>query len=148
MKKIHLSTIKNHVIRAEPFKQKSTTDQNQKDNSSNLFVKNLPKDTTPKDLYDLFIKFGSIISIKLKEKNNECLGYGYVNFEKVEDAQKAIENLNNFEFRGKSIFVSTFYSKNKRNNEDKFHLVTLKNLPENVFLFFLFKDLFYLLIKI
>ncbi len=103
---------------------------------SNLFVKNLSKDTTPKDLYDIFIKYGNIISIKLKEKeNNECLGYGYVNFEKYEDAQKAIEELNNSEYKGKTILVSTFSSKNKRNDEDKLHLVTIKNLPNNVCLY-------------
>lgn len=136
MKKIHLSTIKNHVIRAEPFKPKSNADHQQKDNSSNLFVKNLQKDTTPKELYDLFVKYGNIISIKLKQKeNNECLGYGYVNFEKVEDAEKATESLNDSDYKGKTILVSTFYSKSKRNDEDKFHLITLKNLPANVIFF-------------
>lgn len=135
MKKIHLSTIKNHVICAEAFKSNSNAEQQKTDNSSNLFVKNLPKDTTPKDLYNIFLKFGNIISIKLKEKdNNECLGYGYVNFEKVEDAQKAIESLNNSQYKGKTILVSIFYSKNNRNDEDKFHLITLKNLPANVFI--------------
>jgi len=133
LKKIHLSTIKNHVIRAEHFKPKSNADEQQKDNTTNLFIKNLPKDITSKDLYDLFVKFGNIISIKLKQKdNNECMGYGYVNFEKVEDAQKAIESLNNSDFKGKTILVSIFYSKNKRNDEDKFQLITLKNLPETV----------------
>ena len=135
MKKIHLSTINNHVIRAGAFKSNFTAEQQQTDNSSNLFVKNLPKDTTPKDLYNIFVKFGNIISIKLKEKdNNECLGYGYVNFEKVEDAQKAIESLNNSQYKGKTILVSIFYSKNKRNDEDKFRLITLRNLPANVFI--------------
>jgi len=133
LKKIHLSTIKNHVIRAEPFRARSNADQQKKDNSSNLFVKNLPEVTTPKDLYDLFVQYGNIISINLKQKeNNQCLGYGYVNFEKVEDAQKAIESLNNSEYKEKIIHVSTFYAKNKRNDEDKINLVTLKNLPTNV----------------
>lgn len=67
-----------------------------------------------------------------QKENNECLGYGYVNFEKYEEAQKAIEELNNSDYKGKTILVSTFYAKNKRNEEDKFHLVTIKNLPSNV----------------
>ena len=105
-----------------------------KDNASNLFIKNLPKSATPKDLYELFFKFGNIVSIKLKQKdNNECLGYGYVNFEKNEDAQNAIEHLNNTDYQGKTIYVSIFSSKVKRSEDDKFPLVTLKNLPTNVF---------------
>lgn len=120
------------MIRTEPFKSKEKTDL-PKDNSSNVFVKNLPHDTTSKELFDLFSAFGNINSIKLKQKeNNQCLGYGYVDFEKVEDAQNSIENLNDSLFKDKRIIVTNFLSKKKKTEDDKFPLVTVKNLPENV----------------
>ena len=59
VKTLHLKPFKNYIIKAEPFKQGSQTDKTK--NDANLFVKNLPKETTPKDLYDLFCKFGNII---------------------------------------------------------------------------------------
>jgi polyadenylate-binding protein len=81
----------------------------------------------------LFSKYGNIISIKLKQNNNgECLGYGYVNYDSPEAAQKALENLNNTDFGGKNLFVSTFSSKSQRNEEDKFPLVIVKQIPPSV----------------
>jgi len=125
------------LIRTEPFKSKDKTDA-PKDNSTNVFVKNLPTNTTSKELYDLFLSFGNINSIKLKQnENNECLGYGYVDFEKVEDAQNSIESLNDTLFKDKRIIVTNFLSKKKKNDDDKFPLVTVKNLPENVRKFYL-----------
>lgn len=126
------------MIRTEPFKSKEKTDA-PKDNSTNCFVKNLPLDTTSKELYDLFASYGNINSIKLKQKeNNQCLGYGYVDFERVEDAQSAIENLNDSLFKEKRIIVTNFLSKKKQSNDDKMPLVTVKNLPENVKNFYSF----------
>ena len=96
-------------------------------------MKNLPLNTTSKELYDLFITFGNINSIKLKQKeNNQCMGYGYVDFEKVEDAQNSIENLNDSIFKDNRIIVTNFLSKKKKTDDEKFPLVTVKNLPENV----------------
>ena len=96
-------------------------------------MKNLPLNTTSKELFDLFSAFGNINSIKLKQKdNNECLGYGYVDFERIEDAQNSIENLNDSLFKDIRIIVTNFLSKKKKTEDEKFPLVTVKNLPENV----------------
>jgi polyadenylate-binding protein len=128
---IHLKTLRNYVIRAEPFKQKETEEERHEE--ANLFVKNLPVNTTPKEVYDLFSKYGNIISIKLKQNNNgECLGYGYVNYDNLESAQKALENLNNIDFKGKSLLVSNFSKRSQRDEEDKFPLVMIKQIPPSV----------------
>jgi polyadenylate-binding protein len=130
-KAIHLKTLRNYVIRAEPFKQKESEED--KHEEANLFVKNLPSSTTPKEVYDLFSKYGTIISIKLKQNNSgECLGYGYVNYDNLESAQKALDGLNNTDFGGKTLMVSTFSNKSQRNEEDKFPLVMIKQVPPSV----------------
>ena len=64
LKALHLKEFKNYIIKAEPFKSNKNKDK-QKLNT-NLFVKNLPKDCTPKDVYEPFSKFGVIDSIELK----------------------------------------------------------------------------------
>ena len=46
------------------------------------------------DFYDAFKKFGTIVSAKVSlAKGHQCKGYGYIQFEKKEDAQKAIEEV-------------------------------------------------------
>jgi RNA recognition motif-containing protein len=135
---LHLKSIRNYIIKAEPFRQKDSFKDDKKSGektNTNLFVKNLPFSTTPKELFDLFSKFGNIISIKLKQnKNGESLGYGYVKFEKNDSAQEAIKALNEVEHQGKKLYVSEFSSKTERSseNENKFPLVLIKKIPENI----------------
>jgi polyadenylate-binding protein len=135
-KALHMKTLRDYVIKAEPFKQKEES-QGEKaeksDEHTNLFVKNLPSTTTPKDLYELFNKYGNTISIKLKQnKNGECLGYGYVNYEDSQSAVNALENLNDCEFMGKRLQVCHFSPKIERTEEDKFPLVLIKQIPPGI----------------
>ena len=134
VKTLHLKPFKNYIIKAEPFKQGSQTDKTK--NDANLFVKNLPKETTPKDLYDLFCKFGNIISINLKRDNkDECLGYGYVNFELEKSAADAINGLNQTDYKGQTLSVSLFKSREKRNedgNEYLLPMLLIKNIPNEL----------------
>ena len=142
---LHLKSLRDYVIKAEPFRQKdilkeeSTKNKITLNSNTNLFVKNLPLNTTPKELYELFSKFGDIISIKLKQdKNGECLGYGYVNYESASKAEEALKNLNDYEHLGKKLYLSEFSSKKERNgssemdDKDKFPLVLVKVLPPSI----------------
>lgn len=66
------------------------------DSKANLVVRNLSKDFTQKDLSSLFEKYGVIKSCKLETfKTGESRGFGYVQFDSAEVAQKAIEALDN-----------------------------------------------------
>ena len=59
---------------------------------NNLFFKNIPKSTTPREVYEYFMQFGDISSCKITEdENGNHYGYGYITFYKPEDAQKALE---------------------------------------------------------
>ena len=68
---------------------------------NNIYVKEIPKKNfTDKDLIELFSKFGKINSaIVLKDEKGESKGFGFVCFEKPEDAEKAKN-----EMHGKKVF--------------------------------------------
>ena len=68
---------------------------------NNIYVKEIPKKNfSDKELIELFNKFGKINSaIVLKDENGESKGFGFVCFEKPEDAEKALNEMN-----GKKIF--------------------------------------------
>jgi polyadenylate-binding protein len=57
---------------------------------ANLYVKNIPAEMTQKELADKFETFGPLVSVKLERyPDGKSKEYGYVQFERVEDAAKA-----------------------------------------------------------
>ena len=68
---------------------------------NNIYVKEIPKQNfTEKELIELFSKFGKINSaVILKDEKGESKGFGFVCFEKPEDAEKAKNEMN-----GKKVF--------------------------------------------
>lgn len=51
-------------------------------------MQNLPKDYTEEEMKKLFEPFGTILSLKVKNKDSNSIGF--VTFEKSENAQKVI----------------------------------------------------------
>ena len=135
LKVLHLKEFKNYIIKAEPFK--SSKNKDQKKNNTDLFINNLPKDCTPKDVYEAFSKFGKIDSVELKTTNSGiCLGYGYVDFEKEEDANEAIEKMDGSTLKDNVIKVSLFKPKNERmenaGNQNIYLMIIVKKLPNEM----------------
>ena len=137
LKVLNLKEFKNYIIKAEPFKSSNKKDK-QKFNT-NLFVKNLPKDCTPKDVFEIFSKFGTIDSIELKNApNGECIGYGYVDFTTEEDANKAMEALDQTKFKDHIINVTLFTPKEKRmenlnnNNQYLIPMLVVLKMPSDM----------------
>ncbi len=127
-----MKEIRSHVIRADNFKGKESMERNEE---ANLFIKNLPQNTNTKEIFDLFSAHGNIVSIKLKQnQKGECIGYGYVNFDKSESAQAALDHLNHYQIKGKEIYVSLFSAKGQRAEEERYPLVLLKQIPPSVFI--------------
>ena len=63
-----------------------------KSNIGNIYIKDLHPSIQSSDLYDNFSQFGTILSCKVEiESNGNSKGFGYVHFEKKEDALRAIE---------------------------------------------------------
>ena len=59
--------------------------------STNLYIRGLAPRTTDDDLVELCSGYGKITSTKaiLDKTNNQCKGYGFVDFESPDDAEKA-----------------------------------------------------------
>ena len=135
LKVLHLKEFKNYIIKAEPFK--SSKNKDQKKNNTDLFINNLPKDCTPKDVYEAFSKFGKIDSVELKTTSSGiCLGYGYVDFEKEEEANEAIEKMDGSTLKDNVIKVSLFKPKNERmenaGNQNIYLMIIVKKLPNEM----------------
>ena len=117
-----------------------------KDTKNNLYVKNIPKGKDPRELYEYFLKFGDVFSLKVNEnEKGEFTGTAFLTYYKEQDAKKCIEETNN-----KKIWDSDIEEKKKKNTHDKgyshnnnYHnnynnnyynkslKINISNLPEN-----------------
>ncbi|KAG0493380.1 hypothetical protein HPP92_004374 [Vanilla planifolia] len=106
-----------------------------KSGTANIFIKNLDKAIDHKALHDTFSAFGHVISCKLAtDLSGQSKGYGFVQFEKEEEAQNAIEKLNGMCLNDKAVYVGPFLRKQERENtvnKTKFNNVFVKNFSES-----------------
>lgn len=106
-----------------------------KSGTGNIFIKNLDKAIDHKALHDTFSAFGNILSCKVAtDTSGQSKGYGFVQFDNEESAQKAIEKLNGMLLNDKQVFVGPFLRKQERDSftaNSKFNNVFVKNLSES-----------------
>ncbi|KAF9602284.1 hypothetical protein IFM89_026401 [Coptis chinensis] len=78
-----------------------------------VFIGGLPRDVTEGDLRDLCEPIGEVTEIKLiKDKDTgESKGFSFITFKKKEFAQKAIEEFQSKEFRGRTLRCSLSQTK-------------------------------------
>ena len=98
---------------------------------STLYVGNLHPELKEMELFSLFNPFGKINSVRIMKNTytGESRCFGFVTFEKVEDAKASQERLNNSEFMMREIRV--YFKKNLRQlNPDKNFVI--KNLDKSV----------------
>ena len=84
----------------------------------NIYVSNLSYDTTEESLQELFAEYGEISSANIiKDRDSgRSRGFGFVEMPNDTDAQKAIDELNNSDFEGKTITVNMARPKTERND--------------------------------
>ncbi|EFN76795.1 ELAV-like protein 2 [Harpegnathos saltator] len=80
----------------------------QEESKTNLIVNYLPQSMTQDEIRSLFSSIGEVESCKLiRDKlSGQSLGYGFVNYHRPEDAEKAISTLNGLRLQNKTIKVS------------------------------------------
>ncbi|XP_037077377.1 ELAV-like protein 1 isoform X2 [Pollicipes pollicipes] len=78
------------------------------ESKTNLIVNYLPQTMSQEEIRSLFSSVGEVESCKLiRDKvTGQSLGYGFVNYHKIEDAEKAISTLNGLRLQNKTIKVS------------------------------------------
>jgi RNA recognition motif-containing protein len=74
--------------------------------SKNLYVGNLPFNTTADDLREVFAQHGSVTRAQVisDKETGRSRGFGFV--EMSEGAEQAIENLNGAQFQGRALTVN------------------------------------------
>lgn len=80
-----------HAIRGEPGGRDVQ--------STSIFIKGFEKlNWNHEDLYAKFCDFGKIISCKVSiDPQHNFLGYGYIQYSQIQEAQKAIEEMDKYE---------------------------------------------------
>ncbi|CAL9223001.1 unnamed protein product [Arabidopsis halleri] len=103
--------------------------------AGNIFIKNLDKSIDHKALHDTFSVFGNIISCKVAvDSSGQSKGYGFVQYETEESAQKAMGQLNGMLLNDKQVYVGPFLRRQERDstgNKTIFTNVYVKNLAES-----------------
>lgn len=76
-----------------------------------LYVRNLPFNITPEELYDLFGKYGAIQQIRIGTATN-TKGTAFVVYEDIYDAKNACDHLSGFNVSNRYLIV-LYYQKAK-----------------------------------
>lgn len=81
-----------------------------------LYVGNLPYSITDSSLSDMFSQYGNVVSasIIMDRATNRSKGFGFVEFESADEANAAIQAMNNTEMEGRNIVVSIARPKEDR----------------------------------
>lgn len=74
---------------------------------ANIMIKGLPRETDNQVLHDTFSIFGHIVSCKVQQNSHgECTGVGFIQFEDVEKANKALLMINKITMKGKKLVAN------------------------------------------
>jgi len=93
----------------------------------NLYFRGFPVDSsvsiesTEKELVEFFTTFGEVANLKLmvtkridSSSTDSMLGFGFVCYKTIEDAQRARMEASKRPFRGQSLFISQFETREQR----------------------------------
>ena len=102
-----------------PKKDRMSKFEEMKANFTNIYVKNVDPTATDEEFRELFKKHGQITSASLSHdtETGKSRGFGFVNFIRHEDAAKAVEELNDSDFKGQKLYVGRAQKKHEREEE-------------------------------
>ncbi|KAI8377288.1 hypothetical protein BD560DRAFT_367041 [Blakeslea trispora] len=98
------------VAERDPAKRKTS--------SANIIVKNLPPTVDSKALNDTFSQWGNVISCRIIRNPNATRGYGYVNYDTYNAAERAIKHVNGFTLFGREISASHQIPRSEKENSE------------------------------
>ena len=102
---------------------------------ANIFIKNLDPTIDEKTLYDTFSAFGNILSCKIAKEGNVSKGFGFIQYQTQDEADKAIATANNKLLKDRKIYVGLHQNRQKRDNmgvKQSYTNLFVKNLDETV----------------
>lgn len=103
---------------------------------ADIVIQGLHPDVDSRALNDTFEVFGPVVSAKVMTgENGTSLGYGYVQYDKLEDAQLAIKKANGMLMKECKIVVAPFKGRDERSRGTvtaKCTNIYIKSLPASV----------------
>ncbi|XP_042898473.1 polyadenylate-binding protein 1A-like [Parasteatoda tepidariorum] len=85
------------------------------DSFTNIYLKPLQPEIDDIHLIELCSKYGNILSARvMKNDDGKSKGFGFVSFEKTEEAKTAVEQLNGTQLYGKVLYVGRAMKKSER----------------------------------
>lgn len=104
-------------VSVQPFKSKKERGGAQ-GNFTNVYIKNIAPDVGEKQIREMFAKAGSITSVMLaSDTDGKSKGFGFVNFESIEQANQAVELFNGHEISEKKLYVARAQKREEREKE-------------------------------
>ena len=98
------------------------------DPKANIFIKNLDKEVSTRQIDELCQQFGSLMCCSVRtDENGQSLGYAYVQYETEESAKRAVAALNGTKKWGNELKSEIFVPSKKRTMTKK--NLYLKNFP-------------------
>lgn len=103
-------------------------------NDANFILKNIAKNVTSKQLNEECAKYGEIVSCFVRKEEESksklmvSLGYGYVQFEKIDDGNAFFDDFNDKEINGQKVSVERFLSSQVREKTECRNLY-MNNFP-------------------
>lgn len=127
-KKLHLTTFKDKIIKADAFKNEEKRKVN--DINSNIYFKGFSQNSEVKEVLNLFSQFGEVNSIKpLTNGQGVFNGTGYISFCNPDYASNAISGLNGREYNGNKISVFKYNKLETRIINNSFPVIIVRNIP-------------------
>uniref|UniRef100_A0ABM1J0J7 RNA-binding protein 28-like n=1 Tax=Polistes dominula TaxID=743375 RepID=A0ABM1J0J7_POLDO len=106
------------------LKNKQIYKENVRKKRARIIIRNLPFQLTEDNLKEYFNEYGKLEEVKILEKNGKSVGCGFVQFDHVQSAAKAIHHANMKILQGRSIVVDWAIPKSKYKKD--------KNNPGNI----------------
>jgi polyadenylate-binding protein len=100
-------------------KDRQSKFEEMKANFTNLYIKNIDAEVTDDEFSQLFEKFGDVTSAAITRdpETGKSRGFGFVNYIDHEHAAKAVDELNDMDFHGQTLYVGRAQKKHEREEE-------------------------------
>jgi len=87
-------------------------------NFTNIFIKNFGDALDEEKLKEMFSKFGEVLNVAvMRKEDSKSKGFGFVSMKNHEEAQKAVDALNDTKVGEQSIYVGRAQKKSERHQE-------------------------------
>jgi len=101
---------------------------------TNIYINNVDENVSEEKFRELFTPFGNIKSVIVMKDDatGKSKGFGFINFETPEQAEKAVNEMNGKDINGKNIFVGRAQKKAERESElkQKFEQIKMEHLQK------------------